>query len=360
MSGAHHFPTDYRQARANFLEAAQTARLGITSRVHPAATGRDGKTLFLDTATIGPRDASKALLMISATHGVEGYFGSGSQTGHLREGLAARVPQGVKLVILHALNPFGFSWDRRVNEDNADINRNFVDHENPPENKAYDLLADAIAPKDISPESVKASQARLRAYRDAHGDFKLQEAVSSGQYKHADGIYYGGKRRSWSAEMLEDVFREELAGVERLVAIDFHTGLGETGAAEMITEDLPGSPAYARAKKMWGDYVRSSEAGESLSAPLTGTVDSAIAKWMDGRELTFAALEVGTRPVPKVLAALRDDNWLHLHGDMSDPRAPAIKAAIRDAFYPETDEWKNSVWSHAVKMVSASLKALAE
>ena len=29
--------------------------------------------------------------------------------------------------MLHALNPYGFSHLRRVNEDNADLNRNFVD-----------------------------------------------------------------------------------------------------------------------------------------------------------------------------------------------------------------------------------------
>jgi Protein of unknown function (DUF2817) len=360
MKAANHFPADYRKGRASFIEAAEAAGLGVTSRPHPAVTGADGKKLFLDTATIGPREAKKALLMISATHGVEGYFGSAAQTGLLREGLAARIPEGAKAVIVHALNPFGFSWNRRVNEDNADINRNFVDHSNPPANAAYDELADAIAPKDISPESVKRANAKLRAYRDAHGAFKLQEAISAGQYRHSDGLYFGGKRESWSAAMLRDVFREELAGVDRLIAIDFHTGLGEHGAAEMITEDLPGSAGYARAKKLWGDYVRSSEAGESLSAPLTGTIDAAIAAWMDGRELTFAALEVGTRSMRQVLAALRDDNWLHMHGHTSDQRAPAIKAAIRDGFYPDTDEWKESVWRHATKVVDAAIAALGE
>lgn len=358
MSPAQHFPADYRSARAAFIEAAEAAGLGVTSRLHPRALGADGKKLFLDTTAIGPRDAKKALLMISATHGVEGYFGSGVQTGLLREGLARRIPEGTKAVIVHALNPYGFSWNRRVNEDNADINRNFVDHENPPVNEAYDLLHDALAPKDISPENVKAANEALRLYRDAHGAFKLQEAISAGQYKHADGLYFGGKHRSWSAEMLQDVFREELADAEKLIAIDFHTGLGEHGAAEMITEDMPGSAGYARAKKMWGDYVRSSEAGESLSAPLTGTVDTAIAEWMDGRQLTFAALEVGTRSMRQVLSALREDNWLHMHADMGDSRASAIKAAIRDGFYPDTDEWKAMVWGHAMKVVDASLAAL--
>jgi len=219
-------------------------------------------------------------------------------------------------------------------------------------------LHDAIAPKDISPENVKKANAKLRAYRDAHGAFKLQEAISAGQYKHSDGLYFGGSRESWSARMLKDVFREELAGVERLIAVDFHTGLGEHGAAEMITEDLPGTPAYARAKKLWGDYVRSSEAGESLSAPLKGTIDAAIAAWMAGRELTFAALEVGTRSMRAVLSALRDDNWLHMHGRMDDTRAPAIKAAIRDGFYPETDQWKQSVYRHAQDVVGAAIRAL--
>lgn len=359
MSPETHFPADYREGRANFIQAAEAAGLGVTSRMHPGKTGADGKKLFIDTATIGPRDAKTALLLISGTHGVEGYFGSAAQTGLLREGLAARIPKTAKAVLLHALNPFGFSWNRRVNEDNADINRNFVDHKNPPGNADYDLLADAISPKDISPDALKIANEKLRLYRDAHGSFKLQEVITAGQYKHADGIYFGGTRKSWSADMLEDVFREELSSVERLVVIDFHTGLGEHGAAEMITEDLPGTPSYARAKKLWGDFVRSSEAGESLSPPLLGTIDGAVAKWMKGRELTFAALEVGTASVREGLAALRDDNWLHAHAGLDHPRGKAIKDAIRRFFYPDTKEWKAKVSKHAADVVGAAIGAIA-
>lgn len=354
-----HFPSDYRQARARFIEAAESCDLGVTTRVHPGAKGPDGKPIFLDTATAGPRDAKSALLLISGTHGVEGYFGSGAQTGLLREGLARRMPKGVKLVLLHALNAFGFAWDRRVNEDNADINRNFVDHERPPANAAYDLIADAISPADISGESMKAANARLRAYAKEHGDFALQEAVSAGQYAHPKGVYFGGRREAWSAAMLKDVFREELAGVERFVVVDFHTGLGESGAAEMISEDLPGSPAYRRAKEMWGARVRSSEAGESLSPPLHGTIDKAVSQWIKGKELTFAALEVGTAPVREVFDALRKDNWLHLNARPDHRDWPAIKRQIRDAFYPDTSEWKRRVWDHAAETVDAAARAIA-
>jgi predicted deacylase len=356
MQAQDHFPHDYRGARAAFLDACGAADLGTTARVHPQATGRDGRALFLDTTVIGERAAGSALLMISATHGVEGYFGSGVQTGLLRRDL--RAPRGSRIVMLHGLNPFGFAWDRRVNEDNADVNRNFVDHEKPPVNEAYAALAEHIAPRDIARETMKAANAKLRAYSDRHGDFALQEAITKGQYAYPDGLYYGGAKESWSARMLRDLLREELRGVRRLIVIDFHTGLGEHGHGEMISEDLPGSPAYGRAKAMWGERVRSSEAGESVSAPLTGTVDKAVADLLPGVELTFAALEVGTRPTRDVFNALRRDNWLHRFAGADHADAETIRREIRDAFYPDTAEWKTMVWDAADEVVNAALKTL--
>jgi len=358
---SEHFPADYRQARHAFIHACEQAGVDVVARVHPQSQGRDGKPLFLDTAVIGPRDATKALLLISATHGVEGYFGSGVQTGLMREGLARRAPQDTKIVLLHALNPYGFSWDRRVNEDNADINRNCVDFAHPPANEPYDKLAAAISPKDISDEAMIGANVKLIEYLKNHGAFALQEAISKGQYKYPDGVYYGGARESWSVKMLRDVFVETLAHIKKLTVIDFHTGLGDFGAGEMITEDMPGSAAYQRAKAMWGRRVASSEAGESVSAPLSGTIDRAVATWMKAVELTFAALEVGTRDTRAVFNALRKDNWLHCFapGRHKHAQAEAIRLELRDAFYPDTAEWKRMVWGHGNEVVSSALAALA-
>ena len=359
MKPEQHFPADYRQARAAFLEACSQSGAGVTSRRHPSERGLDGGPLYLDTAVIGPRDARSALLLISGTHGVEGYFGSGVQTGLLRGGLAKRAFRKSKIVLLHALNPFGFSWNRRVNEDNADVNRNFVDHANPPGNEAYDELADAISPSDLSEDILQRANAKLGGFAKVHGAFALQEAISAGQWRHAKGVYYGGQCESWSAKMLTGVFAHELAGTESLTVIDFHTGLGDCGSAEMITEDMPGTPGYVRAKSLWRDRVHSSEAGESVSAPLKGTIDKAVARWMAGKELTFAALEVGTAPIRDVFDALRKDNWLHAYAGMAHSRAQSIKRDIRAAFYPDTADWKRKVWDHAQETVTAALAAIA-
>lgn len=353
-----YFPRNYREGRAAFIAAAQACGLGVTSRLLTTHRGRNGGPLFIDTATIGERTAPHGLLLISGTHGVEGYFGSGVQTGLLRENLADRIPAGVRLVLLHALNPYGFSFDRRVNEDNADVNRNFVDHAAPPENPEYDALAEDAAPKNIAPETFKTSNARLKAYAERHGAMALQAALSCGQYRHADGIYYGGARLSWSVQMLADVLREELRGIETLTVIDFHTGLGESGAAEIISEAPSGSAALKRAEMIWGTAVTTTAGGTSLSAHLHGTIDSAMVAFMGERPCTFVALEVGTAPAREVFDALRKDNWLHCHASLDHPQADDIKRAIRAAFYPDTPEWKRAVWNHGVTAVEAALAHL--
>ena len=60
------------------------------------------------------------------------------------------LPDGVALVLVHAVNPWGFAWLRRVNEDNVDLNRNFLDHGAPhPENPDYDGLYDVLNPTQL-------------------------------------------------------------------------------------------------------------------------------------------------------------------------------------------------------------------
>ncbi|MFT7599488.1 MAG: hypothetical protein ACI8TP_002421 [Acidimicrobiales bacterium] len=82
------------------------------------------------------------MALFSAIHGVEGYGGSALQS-QLLEGLgSAGWTSPTRLVVVHALNPVGFSWVRRVNEDNVDLNRNFINWDTAvPANPGYDMLA---------------------------------------------------------------------------------------------------------------------------------------------------------------------------------------------------------------------------
>lgn len=350
-----HFPQDYRGARKAFIAACEARGIDVVSRVHPSAKGPDGKPLFLDVCALGPRTAQKALLLICGTHGVEGYFGSGVMTGLLRSGVAP--PPDARLVMIHALNPFGFAWNRRVNEDNIDINRSFIDHARPPANPGYDELCDAIALRDVSDAGFAKADAVLNAYAQAHGRAAWQKAISAGQYNHPDGLFYGGDKEPWSSQMLHTVLREDLSRAKTVIAIDFHTGLGESGAGEMIIEAAPGTAAHARAHAIWGDMVASTSGGQSLSAKLNGTIDEGLAGFLPGADVTFAALEVGTVALEPMIRALRLANWQD-HFAADDARAAEIAKTMRETFYTDTPAWKQAVWALGERAVHQALNAL--
>jgi hypothetical protein len=69
----------------------------------------------------------------------------------------------------------------------------------------------------------------------------------------------------------------------------------------------------------------------------------------------FDALEYGTLPVLDVMNALRADQWLENHPETDGTLREAIKRRLRDAFYTDTDAWKDQVVAQARE---ASLQAL--
>ncbi|MFW6027550.1 MAG: DUF2817 domain-containing protein, partial [bacterium] len=223
MNARNYFAADYGDARGRFLRAADSAGLAPLSLKNEGGRAPDGGALYTDVVELGRRDAPALLILNSATHGVEGFCGSGCQTAFLDQ--LDDFPQfdNVRILFIHALNPYGFAGLRRVTEDNVDLNRNFVDHTAPyPENPHYDELADAISPTSIAEADLKRANARLRAWRDARGARALQEVITRGQYTHPNGIYFGGHAPTWSNRTLCELVDEFAAGASRVALVDFH------------------------------------------------------------------------------------------------------------------------------------------
>ena len=211
------FSEDYIEARAKFIQAAQAAGATIT-RFALAERGPDGGELSTDVAWLGPPDASRALITISGTHGVEGFFGSATQVEWLRRVKTAPLKEGVAALHIHAINPYGFAWQRRTNEGNVDINRNWMDFGAPlPANLMYDELSDDLCPSDWSAETQARTGARLQAWIQRHDFAKFQKAVSSGQWTHPDGLFYGGTSASWSRRTLTEILTSQLRHATRVL-----------------------------------------------------------------------------------------------------------------------------------------------
>jgi len=275
------------------------------------------------------------------------------------QGFQTRLPADTALVFIHGINPYGFAWDRRVNEDNVDLNRNFIDHSKPyPENPGYEELVDAINPPDLSPETMARSREIMRAYVQAHGHRALQHALSAGQYTHPNGVQFGGRKPVWSNVTLRRILREEMGRAERIAFVDIHSGLGERGKGEMICVEAEASPNCQRMRRWWGAKVRSAVDGGSVSSDVPGTVPVCFAEELHGKEVTAGGLEFGTVPIAEVTIALQSDNWLHQNGGHENPGAKEIAKRLRDAFYVDADDWKEMIFAQSLETCEEALAGL--
>jgi len=354
------FPADYADARDKFLQAARLRSLPVEQHVHPTARGANGEALAADVAVLGDPAASTMLLLTSAMHGVEGFCGSGCQVALLRDDMAhaTLVDSGVAVVLYHAVNPYGFSHLRRVNEDNVDVNRNFRDFSQPgARNDGYADVHAIVVPEEWPP--TRANSEALAASAARYGLDRLQTIITSGQSEFPDGVFYTGRAPVWSNTLLRDVLQRHGAHRRALGWIDFHTGLGPWGHGEKIYSGPDDAATIARARAWYGSDVTSFYDGTSTSAPLTGVASRAALDACPGATFTGIALEFGTLPLDQMLQALRADQWLANH-----PAAPAtvrgaIKRQMRDAFYDDSVAWQAIVYGQARTAVLQAVRSLA-
>ena len=350
--------TTYAQARAAFLRAGESALARIEHHIHPRV-GPEGEELAIDVAELGPRDASHVVVVVSATHGVEGYCGSALQRHWLEQHSPER-PDAVRLIMVHGLNPFGFAWVRRVNEDNVDLNRNFIDWSEPaPATPEYDEIADLLVPAEWSEAEQQRTLDALFEVVSSVGLERMQAIVSAGQYTKPTGVFYGGLGPVWSHTWLRSWSSERLAGASHVTIIDLHTGLGQWGLGELIGSETSTSAAHQRAVALWGD-VTSMVDGDSVSANLTGDWQAVAAELAPHAEVTSTTIEYGIVDTITVMQALRADAWLHAHGDPTGPDAPAIRAQVRAAFADDDPAWLEQVWPRFAEVLERALDAAAD
>jgi len=352
------FSGSYAQARSGFLAAAEAAGLSVDHHAHPLK-GSQGEALAMDVALDGPQAAERLLIVSSACHGVEGYCGSGVQISALRdERWRERLHSaGVAVAYIHALNPHGFSFDRRVTHEGVDLNRNFQDFSRPlPVNAAYRdlhplLLPDAWPP---SPDNLAATE----LYIKTHGMLAWQAAITRGQHEFPQGLFFGGTAATWSNQTLRQVLRRLGAGRRRIAWIDLHTGLGPAGVGEKIFADRDDPLSLKRTRAWWGEEVTSIYDGSSTSALLTGLMWMSVYQECPQVEYTGIALEYGTVPVDQVLQALRADHWMHGQPQVDPVLARQIRQQMRDAFYIDTPQWRQAIVDQAARAMHQAVEGL--
>jgi hypothetical protein len=262
----------------------------------------------------------------------------------------------MKVVMLHAINPWGFSWCRRVTHENVDLNRNFRTFPaaaggDPDYDEIHDLLMPAELP------FTDANRAAIAAFIERRGIAQWQFAMSHGQWSHPDGLFFCGHAPTWSQATLREVMRRHVRGAARAWWIDVHTGLGPEGHGEMIYagRDVPADVARTRA--CWGPAVTSIFDGSSSSARVEGMVGNAAYEECPGTAFALMALEYGTVPFDAVGDALRFDHWVAARA----PGDAALREQARErmlaAFFVDTDAWKAAILAQGRDAFSKAVAA---
>jgi hypothetical protein len=340
----------YAEARQKFLVLAADRGAEVVSVVHPTERGAQGEDLAIDMATFGDPKAHKTLLLVSGTHGQEGFLGSALQIEWLRN---LEIPDEVNVVALHALNPWGFSHLSRTDEKNIDINRNFTDYGvAAPQDDLYPILFPALCPDDWTEETSDWSGVLDKITRE-YGSQRMITALSGGQIVEPTGITFVGREPSWSRTVVSEFLPQVLSNARKVAFIEWHTGIGEYGELCHICSMAPGSAGYERVVDWLGDSARTSfTAAADISQGKTPSYRGFFSAWLPTTapqaEWAGLLIEVGTYDGLTVLDTVRIDRWLKFGQGHTTTSREAMRATMMEGLNPVAPEWRTAAMTNGL------------
>ncbi len=353
MNIAYQFSATVSEADKKFQQACDQRGVDALFYANPQK-GPNGETLNLGLCRIGPVDASKRLLVISGTHGIEGYAGAGIQTGWLLRRGAEGLPPDTSMILLHALNPWGMAWNRRENEDNVDIFRNLLYCDHPSEtDPLYDLIDDTL---DLAnwPERNGGWQQRIDAATRKYGEESLTRAIRRGQHHRPLGMTYHGNGPTWSKTILDRIVLDFLQGARLVAVTDIHTGFGEYGQGLVMSYDPPGSEQHNRVEAWFDGDIYNPGACQAGFDPLKRQLVQVV--WNIG--IRARGVNVTVKPCFNPVVLVTAGRVIRHHQALPVLAKSGMNVRYRHFFYPENDDWKTMVWQRGREVIEKTLQGL--
>ena len=190
--------------------------------------------LYIDTIYLPSKSKQTNLVVLTTgVHGIEGYIGTVMLEVFLEEIYPKLDSENTGILIVANVNPYGMKYHRRYNENNVDLNRNFIlDWE------SFDMTVNKDYPKVdefLGPQKTMGNilwheadfYSSMIGQLLSNGADTISNALLGGQYEYPEGVYYGGDGDEASTIYLKDVFKQTLdSPYENIVHIDIHSGYG--------------------------------------------------------------------------------------------------------------------------------------
>jgi hypothetical protein len=354
-----HYPPSYAEARERFLETADEMGCHTESWALPqrCPTGGD---LAIDVARWGAADNKHWLLITTGLHGTEAPFGSAVQFAFLDWLRAQRDSHEVSVLFLHALNPYGFAWRRRNNEDNIDLNRNFLlpGEEYKGAHPLYQYVYRQFEPERI-PSPYESFVIKSWWLIMRHSLAALQTSLPIGQYDFPRGLFFGGQGPSNLQTLLRRHLRANMPDAEEVVHLDFHTGLGKWTTLKLIIDvDMEHHDADWFTRWVPRSLVES--AAESKTAYLAR---GSLGPWMHkvifpDCDYRYATAEFGTYGPVRVLKALFDELRIHYNCAPDHPQYERAKRLVAETFVPASPYWRETCLTRGLAVCQRFFRSL--
>lgn len=359
MNPADYFSSDYFTARERFLTLAQS-HTGDTRSYPIEARGPASEMLSIDTAYYGGERPRRLLIVSCGTHGVEGFAGSALQCRFLSGFNPGSLSDDEGILFIHALNPYGFAHLRRANENNVDLNRNNLARFPGPPNSAYARLNPWLNPPTppggVDLFLVKGVWLMLR-----QGGAALKQAIAGGQYDFPQGIFYGGRAQEKSLSVLEQILRDpRLLGVERVLHLDLHTGLGHSGSYKLLVDFPADSTDFKRLATWFGEEnVASNHPETSIAYTVSGLLSQVTETVFDRAQVFPIVLEFGTYNIVRLMRVLCAENRFYFHGDQTSPAATLVRRELLEVFCPRDPNWRRRFLENGMRVLAQAAATLS-
>lgn len=350
-----YFHNTYQEARDLFLKSSQDVNADLNAHTL-SATGSQGETLSINVASFGSKNPEKTILLTTGLHGIEGFSGTAILASWLNEIKTNPINlESTAIVLVHALNPYGFSWKRRTNENNVDLNRNFILANQEFVGASSDLKKVPWLQQPVSPTNaffnleLKTLETIFR-----YGFKTLRNALLLGQFEYPNGLFFGGKTYEESSLILQNHIDIWTRHAPKILHIDFHTGIGKNGTCHLLTFAPVNAKQTTWLKTHFGQEVTALGNGLLSGGKPDGIMVDWIAHHFASQKKDYAHLvaEFGTYPATRTFKSLYQENRFH---NYPSSQRDATKEDLMEVFNPSDLSWRNQCVTEGVQLISKAI-----